>query len=106
MQVFRAFLEDSFSARPGSSWVEMGLYQLASARNGSRITPESWSKMISPGSHVKMSMLINHFLASKLKTSKAISPSPDCSGLLQKQDFFDTRLKKWFAPTFVHFILI
>ncbi|CZR55057.1 uncharacterized protein PAC_04943 [Phialocephala subalpina] len=85
-KVFQAFLEDSFAGSPGASWVELGLYQLANARNGLTISSDTWSRMISPGSHINMSMLVGQVLArtSKSQSSEEVCPTLDCEGVLQK----------------------
>ncbi|KAE9377696.1 hypothetical protein N431DRAFT_478870 [Stipitochalara longipes BDJ] len=59
--VFKAFLEDSFAKTPGSPWVEQGLYKLVDGKSNLAITPDSWSQMIIPGSHVIMSLFIEPF---------------------------------------------
>jgi hypothetical protein len=91
----QAFLEDSFSGQPGAMWVERGLYRLYNARNGLSITQNTWSKMISPGAHVHMSMLISQDLPIEQNEDEHRCPAIRCNGILRSSPQFS--LKKWFV---------
>ncbi|PVH84697.1 hypothetical protein DL98DRAFT_610122 [Cadophora sp. DSE1049] len=88
--IFEAFLQHAFADRPGESWVQLGLYKLANARNGQTITPQSWAQVVMPGSHVNMSILVH-----QIEASKDACPDTDCHGSLVATG--DCR--EWFAAS-------
>jgi len=53
----------------------------------------SWSKMISPGSHVNMSMLIDQYLARNPQDNDTKCPVRSCKGALQSKS--KSLLRKW-----------
>lgn len=92
IQVFLAFLEDSFSDRPGESWIRRGLYQLSNFRNNTIITPENWSRLVAPGSHINMTMLLDRYLA-RFPKSYEQCPVASCLGKIEK---LGLATSKWF----------
>jgi hypothetical protein len=89
--MFLAFLEDAFSGAPGSSWVDRHLYQLSNALSGSVLSSEPWSRMVSPGTHVNMAMVVFH----ARKHDQNSCHSPNCGGILQ--DMPPPIAKQWFV---------
>jgi hypothetical protein len=85
IQVFRAFLEDSFSDRPGESWIKRGLYQLSHFRGNTIINPNNWSRLVAPGSHINMAMLLDRYLA-RFPTSYEQCPVAGCLGKIEKSE--------------------
>lgn len=89
-KVFQAFLQDSFAERPGASWVDRGLYRLSNARSGQAITRYTWSKMVSPGSHIHMFMFIADSIRNKRNDDERC-PAGHCNGVLQGGEKFSMR---------------
>ncbi|KAF7940654.1 uncharacterized protein EAE97_006840 [Botrytis byssoidea] len=76
-QAFQAFLYQSFSDTVGKPWVERGSYLLANKSEKSALTADTWSRIIKPGCHVEMTMVLDY-------NNKLENRCPDtiCSGVL------------------------
>ncbi|KAF5869633.1 uncharacterized protein Bfra_010830 [Botrytis fragariae] len=76
-QVFQAFLCQSFSDTVGQPWVERGSYLLANKSEKSALTADTWSRIIKPGCHIEMAMVLDY-------NNKLTNRCPDtnCSGAL------------------------
>ncbi|KAF7939693.1 hypothetical protein EAE99_001498 [Botrytis elliptica] len=76
-QVFQAFLYQSFSDTVGKPWVERGSYLLANKSEKSALTADTWSRIIKPGCHIEMAIVLDY--SNKLKDR---CPDTSCSGVL------------------------
>ncbi|KAF7946448.1 hypothetical protein EAE96_009446 [Botrytis aclada] len=76
-QVFQAFLHQSFSGTIGKPWVERGSYFLANRSDNASLTADTWSRIVKPGCHVEMAMLLEY-----IGTVKKRCPNTSCPGAL------------------------
>jgi hypothetical protein len=60
----QTFIRDEFRDLPGSSWVERGRYQIMSMVNNRPLNKDNWSRSVTPGSKVVMSMVVWKLLES------------------------------------------
>ncbi|TGO15312.1 hypothetical protein BTUL_0042g00830 [Botrytis tulipae] len=79
-QVFQAFLYQSFSDTVAKPWVERGSYILANKSEKSALTADTWPRIIKPGCHIEMAMLLDY---SNRREDRC--PDTSCSGVLIKK---------------------
>jgi hypothetical protein len=64
LQIMQTFIQDEFRYLPGSSWVERGRYQVMSLANNRSLNKDNWTRSVTPGSKVVMSMVVRKLLES------------------------------------------
>ncbi|CCD49879.1 hypothetical protein BofuT4_P095870.1 [Botrytis cinerea T4] len=76
-QIFQVFLHQSFHDTIGKPWVERGSYFLANRSDNAALTADTWSRIVKPGCHVEMAMLLDY-----MSTAEKRCPNTGCPGVL------------------------
>lgn len=79
--MFRSFIQTSFTGVAGESWIKLGLYSLQRAGDGSVLTPKTWSQLVTRGTYVNMSMIVDRAGTAR-SIAKDSCPIPTCDGVL------------------------